>query len=262
MGAATGLVSAHRGGAGRARENSRSALEHAATLGYDYVEFDVQVTADEQFVLLHDARITLAGRSVRVSSVSHATLVEAVGDVVTLAEAAQVLRGRTKAHVDLKLVSPPDRYAQPETTAEVAAVAQVLQHLGPDGFLVTTEHDQSVRAIREWARTHAPGLLVGLSIGRGVVRLGPLRVFWWSEVFPERRLVAAQANLVVAHKGLARLRAAKAARRLGLPLLVYTVNDDRTLRRWLDQAWLVTTDVPARALALRDPGAGRPRDAT
>jgi glycerophosphoryl diester phosphodiesterase len=251
-----GLVSAHRGGVGRnrAEENSRSALERATGLGCEYVEFDVQVTADGKHVLLHDSRVKVSGRVVPVSSVRYETLVATLGDVVTLGEAAEILRGKTAAHVDLKFVSAPGDYARPESTLEVKAVEKVLEHLGPGGFVVTSQEDRSVRAVRDWSAVHAPELLVGLSLGRSLADAGPrILQVKLSEIFPQRRLESSRANLVVVSKGLARMRVAATARRLGLPLLVWTVDDERGLRRWLDHegAWLVTTNDPSRALAVR-----------
>jgi len=256
-----GLVSAHRGGAGRdhADENSRSGLERAARLGCEYVEFDVQVTADGQYVLFHDSRLRVAGKVVPVNRVRYETLVETLDDVVTLDQAAQILAGKAKAHVDLKFGSSARAYEHPETTHEVKAVAQVLEHLGPDSFIVTTAYDRSVRVLRDWADTHAPGLLVGLSIGQGLVGVGPVRLYRWSELFPRRRLASSRANLVVAYKGLARVRVATVARRLAIPLLVWTVDTPRALRHWLPRSWLVTTNHPTRALTLR---AEDPREGT
>lgn len=257
MGRAFGLVSAHRGGAGRDRaaENKRSTLERAAGLGCEFVELDVQVTADEKLVLLHDGRLRISGRVVPVSSVRYETLVETLGDVVTLGEVATILAGRAGAHVDLKLVSAPECYDDPESTLEVKAVEQVLERLEPGGVVVTSQDDRSVRAVRTWAVVHAPELRVGLSLGRGVTSTGLLHFLpvKFSELFPRRRLESSGANLVVASKGLARMHVAGVARRLGLPLLVWTVDDGRGLRYWLshERAWLVTTNVPSRALRLR-----------
>ncbi len=253
---AYGLVSAHRGGAGRdrARENSRAALEQAAGLGCEFVEFDVQVTADGQYVLLHDGRVDVAGRHLPVRAVPYDTLVATLGEVVTLGEAAEILAGRAAAHVDLKLVSAPEAYARPENTLEVKAVETVLEHLGTSDVVVTSQDDRSVRALRDWSQVHAPGLLVGLSLGRSLADAGPRYVqVRLSEIFPGRRLASSRANLVVVSKGLARVRVAAVARRLGLPLLVWTVDGERGLRRWLshDRAWLVTTNEPSRAISVR-----------
>jgi glycerophosphoryl diester phosphodiesterase len=48
------VVSAHRGGAAYAPENTMSAFRNAAALGVDELEADVQLTADGHLVVLHD----------------------------------------------------------------------------------------------------------------------------------------------------------------------------------------------------------------
>jgi glycerophosphoryl diester phosphodiesterase len=52
--AADVVVSAHRGGAAYAPENTMSAFRNAVRLGVDQLEGDVQLTADGRLVLLHD----------------------------------------------------------------------------------------------------------------------------------------------------------------------------------------------------------------
>lgn len=47
-------VIAHRGGGGLAPENTLAALRHARNLGFEGVEFDVKLTADDVPVLFHD----------------------------------------------------------------------------------------------------------------------------------------------------------------------------------------------------------------
>ena len=48
---------AHRGGAGEACENSLEAFRNAASLGYCYMETDMQVSADGEIYLFHDDRL-------------------------------------------------------------------------------------------------------------------------------------------------------------------------------------------------------------
>ncbi|SDL51215.1 glycerophosphodiester phosphodiesterase [Halarsenatibacter silvermanii] len=51
------LVIAHRGGAGLKPENTMTAFQNAARLGVDIIELDVRLSADEELVVHHDARI-------------------------------------------------------------------------------------------------------------------------------------------------------------------------------------------------------------
>lgn len=50
-------VWAHRGGAGRAPENTMAAFAAAVALGVDGLELDVQLTADEEVVVIHDETV-------------------------------------------------------------------------------------------------------------------------------------------------------------------------------------------------------------
>lgn len=234
------LISAHRAGAGDLgyEQNGLRAIEHSLAVGADYVELDVRVTADGEFVVSHDEP-------------SDAPL---ASWVLTLDAALAALQGRGRLHLDLKLVSPADAYETPEQTLEVAVVRRSVAALGAENLIVTTLEDRAVVAVRRWAEADHPDLLVGLSLGRG------RESSWWrtlrtllSELFPGRRFRDSAPNLVVAHRRLARLTVGALARRRGLPLVVWTVDEPRALRYWLSpgRAWLVTTNVPAIAVRIR-----------
>lgn len=241
----TALVSAHRAaGAGLA------ALVDAARLGVDFVELDVRALADGTLVVAHDARAR--GRAVRHLDGGQA---KALG-LVTLDEALAAVGPRVGIHLDLKVASwrPHDD----EQSVEVRAVRTVLAGRRVEQVVVTTQIDRSVRLVRRWSRRHAPGLLVGLSLGRHVGGRWGTLMATPSERHPVRRLRRSDATLVVAQHLLAERGLADAAARAGLPLLVWTVDEPGLLQRWLsdDRAWLVTTNDPALALQLRS-GAGQ-----
>ncbi|MGY1769597.1 glycerophosphodiester phosphodiesterase [Blastococcus sp. SYSU D00813] len=251
------LISAHRGGAGadRARENTIGALRDATGVDCEYVEFDVRRCRDGVYVVFHDATIRDGGRRVPVASLTFDEFARLADTYLVLDDALEVLRGRKKLHLDLKpLASPEAGEAVPPET-EVALVRHVVDVMGADDVLVTGLQDEAVAAVRAWSRVSCPHLLVGLSLSRdvGPGGLGRLLTGRWAEVLPGRRLRASDANLAVCHRTQARLWGARWARRHGLPLLVWTVDDPAELRAWLadDRAWLVTTNHPARAVALR-----------
>jgi glycerophosphoryl diester phosphodiesterase len=229
------MVSAHRMGAGgdRTRENSLVALEDAVALGVDYVEFDVWRREDGTFVVAHDP--------------DH--------DVGLAYDAVlSALDGRVYAHIDLKFTSPREAY-DAAGAWEVDAARRAVEVLGQDRMIVTTGSDRGVRAVRDWGDAQGLDLRVGLSLGRSVRRLSWLRRLEVrrSELFPHVRIRESRANLVVAHHALARLGVAAYAHRRDLPLLVWTVDSSRSLRYWLrpGRAWLVTTNHPGKALAIR-----------
>lgn len=215
------LISAHRGGAGtnRLAQNTLSAFARAIEMGCDYVEFDVQRAASG-YVVQHDGTAPIAG--------------------VDLDAVLTLLKGRAKAHVDLKFAG-----------AEIDAVRHIVATLGPGNAIITTAEDESIAVIRQWARLHAPELLVGLSTsarGGGLRRQDRLSAW-----FPRRRLRRSGANLVVSHHAIARWWLRAYARRHALPLLVWTVDDRTELTRWMNDphTWMVTTNYPSRAFAAR-----------
>jgi glycerophosphoryl diester phosphodiesterase len=251
------LISAHRFGAGKDRdlENSLDALEASLTLGVDYVEFDVQRCNDGTFVVAHDSWVAVGDHHLPIESLTPPQLEVLAGIVVRYEDVLARIDGRAKAHIDLKFDSPDDAYADPASTHEVAAVRRALEVLGTDFLLVTTNDDRAVRAVRDWSDAEGHVLLVGLSLGRSVRGLP-----WWqqvrvrvSELLPRLRYRESRANLVVAKHTLARLGVAAFARRRHLPLLVWTVDTEESLRYWMrpGRAWLVTTNQPGLALKVR-----------
>jgi glycerophosphoryl diester phosphodiesterase len=228
------LISAHRCGAGDdpAHENGLHALDHSLALtsptgGVDYVEFDVRRLADGRLVVIHDEPETDG----RVELLPYATILEH-------------LAGHAGAHIDLK----GEGY-------EIEATEAALRLIPADRIVVTTGSVAGARRLRDWADEHARPLRVGLSTGSGLGGLGPWAAFrsLRRQLFPWKRYAAARADVLCAHHVLAALTLRRLAARKGLDLLVWTVDDARLLRWWLrpGKAWMVTTNHPARALAVR-----------
>lgn len=238
------LVSAHRGGAAddRSAQNTLTAFEAAIALGCDYVEFDVRVTADGRPVIFHDDKID--DNSVRRSIARHRHDEFSESRLVDLDAVLALIRGRIRAHVDIKVRGD-----------EVVLVKQIVDALGTDHAIITTAEDSSVRRIRRWSKEHAPELLVGLSSSArsGTSNWFVRRLVRIESAFPRLRVLLSGANLVVSHKTVAKLTLKAYARKRGLPLLVWTVDRPDELRRWMNDpdVWMVTTNYPKRALAAR-----------
>ncbi|RBY89779.1 glycerophosphodiester phosphodiesterase [Blastococcus sp. TF02A-26] len=252
----TPLLSAHRGGVGDdvARENTLEALREAAGNGCEYVEVDVQRCRDGVHVVHHDSWVADGDRRVPVASLTFPEFAALAGTFLLLDDALAALRGRTRVHLDLKFASRPEA-GDVAPAEEVVLVRHVVEVMGPDAVVVTGLDDDAVAAVRNWSRDRHPDLLVGIALARDAGLRGLAKVLSGriSEVLPGRRRRACDANLAVCPRGHARLWGARWARRAGVPLLVWTVDDPAGLRAWLrdDRAWLVTTNFPQRALELR-----------
>ena len=251
------LLSAHRGAAAQSglRDNSWESLAAAVTLPVDYVEFDVHRTRDGEFVLHHLDRVRdPGGHRLSIAEHTYAELVAAAGaPLVRFADALDLLRANDKlAHIDFKFTSPWPLNLPPWTSYEVEAAEIALAVMkDPTSFILTSLVDESVRLLRDWADLRSPGTLVGLSLGLGEWKHGPIKQvkIRISEVFPGRRLARCRANLVVVQHRLADVRVLRWAGRRGIPVLVWTVDKPRKLHRFLTdrRVWMVTSNHPGRA---------------
>ena len=189
------LVIGHRGMPAAAPDNSLAGFAAAVAAGADAIELDVRARADGVLVCHHDD-----------GDAPHAP---------TLAEALATVAGRVPLHVDLK---------HPGFEADL--ISQLAASLARDRFWITSLDDASVAALRRLdARVRC-----ALTLGREAPR--PYLRTRLSELFPFRRAAACDATELAPHVRLVELGLARRARRRGLPLLVWTVDDERRLR-WL-----------------------------
>ncbi|MBT8360155.1 MAG: glycerophosphoryl diester phosphodiesterase membrane domain-containing protein, partial [Deltaproteobacteria bacterium] len=107
-------IYAHRGAAGTAPENTLAAIRQAITDGTDWVEIDVQETADGKIAVIHDSDLMkLAGVNLKVYESTLAQLKEVdVGSwfnpdfmaerIPTLKEVLEEARGESRVLIELK----------------------------------------------------------------------------------------------------------------------------------------------------------------
>ncbi|WP_232835674.1 glycerophosphodiester phosphodiesterase [Actinocorallia populi] len=209
------LVSAHR----RDGDDEAAALDRALASGAHYVELDVRRTAAGELVVRHGP---LAGEG------HH-----------RLADALRAVRGRAKAHLDLK---------EPGHEAEVLALASDV--LGADGsgeYLLTTRFARSIVRAKELA----PDVRCALSVGRP-----PWHPGFAADLRPVSRIRDCGADWVALNHRLAGLGVLERCARAGIPAMLWTVNAPRALRRVLadPRVAMVVTDHPHTALGLRHDG--------
>jgi len=221
------MISAHSGGGERARPGSLAAYRAVVSSGADYAEFDVRRDGDGTLLAQHSAE-------------------RADGSpVLTAAEVMQVLAdGGVRGHVDVK-----------GTGFEHQVVELALAAFGPDRFVVTTADPESVATIG----ASFPGVPVGLSVGFGPASITrDLRRLRWPLSFPLAAVQASGATWVAMSYRYARPSVLDDCVAAALRIMVWTVNDDRRLTRYLGdpRVSVVVTDRPEHAVALRQGAQG------
>ncbi|WP_067455435.1 glycerophosphodiester phosphodiesterase [Actinomadura macra] len=219
-------VSAHR-----RDEAGLTGLKDAVESGAEYVEIDVRRTGDGKLVVHHDAE--LAG--LRLNRLSYERIERlAPRPVPLVGEAMEIIAGRARGHLDLK-----------ERGCEHEVVELGLAAFGPDGFVVTTREVASLVEIK----TRFPQVKTALSVGRGLLERGAARDF-----APLGLIRRAGADMVALNHRLARVGVLRQCARAGFPAMIWTVNAEPLMRRFLGdpRVAVLVTDHPGAALALRD----------
>jgi glycerophosphoryl diester phosphodiesterase len=231
-------ISAHRGGGEGTRPATYEAYRRSLAAGADFIEVDARTTRDGTLVASHRARFGLARP---VPGLSYLQLCRLAGyEVPRLAEVVPLLQGRAGLHLDVK-----------DPGCAVAAAELALDQLGPEDVIATTRELAVARLIAD----RFPALQVGLAVGgdagetarfaaRRAVRPGLSRL---------DAVAAAGAGWAALHHRQASAGLAAQCRARGIRTLVWTVNADDALARWLasPDVDVLVTDRPARAVALR-----------
>lgn len=203
------LVTAHRGAAGAAPENTLAAFERAIADGADFVELDVQETADGQVVVIHDSDLMKIGRT--NLKIWDAT-VEQLQDIdigswfspefrderiPALEQVLLLCKGRVRVNIELKYYGHDERLEE--------RVVEIVERTGMESQIVvmSLKYDaiQKVRKLRpDWTL----GLLTATAVGD---------------------LTRLDVDFLAVHTGLARPSFVRAAHKSGKKVFAWTVND-------------------------------------
>ena len=164
------LIIAHRGSSAIAPENTLAAFRLAAEQHTDFIEFDVQESADGQVLVVHDSDLMKVGhnptkiwdgdaaslRSVDIGSFKDPRY--SAERVPTLAEALAACKGRCRVIVELK------SYGHDQKLEE--RVAAIVEDAGMENDCVFMSLDrQMVRKMKALRPSWRVGLLVARAIG-------------------------------------------------------------------------------------------------
>jgi len=216
------IVIAHRGASAHEKENTLRSFERAIEMDADMIEFDVRKTNDHVLIAHHNEAIQGKG----IGTLSYEAVERLAGrrgfHVPTLEEVLNVTRGKIRLNAELK-----------EKGYEKAVVSTMRAYLDDSDFILTSFNEASLGTIKSLFPNLKTGLILGRNIHRGINRVET--DFW----IPNWRLL---------DDALFRM-----AEKNAKPLVVWTVNDRRKLKRYLSDPRIygVVTDKPDLAVSVR-----------
>jgi glycerophosphoryl diester phosphodiesterase len=232
-------VTAHRGYSRVAPQNTLSAIRAAIDVGADWAEIDVQQTRDGEVILLHDSDLKLMtgdGRrpdQLTLSELRTLPARERFGPefsserIPTLREVIALARGRIKVNIELKF------YGEDRKKHRLAKkVADLLreEQFEDECFVASLDYDGVMLA-----RKHNPRLRTAHIV---TVALGDVSKL--------------EVDVLSVRADLADDRLLREARRLDKEVHVWTINDRRAMRRWIERGVNnVITDDPETFIAER-----------
>lgn len=232
-------ISHHRGGSEGDDSDTLSAYEAAAARQAELVEFDVWRSSDGVFYCTHEE---LAPNGKKLTDLTWAAIQDAMGPIPRYVDLLELFDGASICHIDIK---------EKGYEIELVSLAESVLKDPSTSVILTTLEDSSVRLIRR----RFPQYVVALSLGRdvrGETKLRALRTRL-SEFVPLVRLVRSRSNAVAANYRLITRPLLWFCRLTGRQVLVWTVNDDALLERYLgmDAIDVIVTDRPIRATEIR-----------
>jgi glycerophosphoryl diester phosphodiesterase len=229
------IAFAHRGGGGEAPENTLAAFEIALTLGYRYLETDVHVTRDGVLVAFHDERLDrVTDRTGAIAGLGIAEVEAADAGHAFSQDGERTFpfrgRGIRVPRLEGILARWPDARVNidPKSDACVAPLAALLDRLGAwERVCVGSFSDRRLRRIRALGRWRAC-----TSMGPQAVALARL-----TAASAVMRRLGADCIQVPISRGpipIVTERFIAAAHGAGLPVHVWTINEETTINELLD----------------------------
>ena len=213
------IAFAHRGGASEAPENTLAAFGHAVSLGYRYIETDVQATRDGIAVIFHDDDLKrLVGRP------------EAVGDLDWSELRNLRVAGEEIPRLDDLLTAWPELRInlEPKSDSAVVPIAEAIRRAAAlDRVCVGSFQEARVRRLRE---------LLGAELCWSPGPLGVFRVWATGHGLPLGAPDCAALQVPTHFRGipLVTRKLVRAAHARGLQVHVWTVDKREEMERLLD----------------------------
>lgn len=229
------LIIGHRGARRHFPENTLPSFAFAKTIGSDMVECDLRITADGVIIVAHDA--TLQRKLVR--SMTYDDICRMMPSALCPPRFEDVARFCRDASLALDVEFKEGGY-------EKEALAILRRYLPPDRAFITSFKDDVLAEISSIAPEYTLGLLIDVPRTRSARQ---------PSISLLARMKACNASVLVVQKSMWRMRRSFMERLKAdnIPVVLWTVNQQRTLRRAMQDGGVkgIITDRPEVAHAVR-----------
>jgi glycerophosphoryl diester phosphodiesterase len=228
-------ITAHRGSSASAPENTLAAVRKAIEDRADWVEFDVQETADGEVVLFHDRDfMRIAGVDLKIWNATMAELAHIdIGSgfaqefkderVPTLSDVLAECKGRIRVNIELKY------YGHNEELEQRVIDAVEANGMSLDVVIMSLKID-AIERMKSLRPSWKVGLLTSATVGK---------------------LANVNADFLAVNTRLARRRFVRTVHGIGKEVYVWTVNDAVTMSTMIGRnVDNLITDKPALARAV------------
>lgn len=216
-------------------ENSRAALEAVVASDFDWVEIDVQLTADGIPVLLHDPFVVFPDSSKQAvidKTYAELTAIKAYQDLLTLEQALVMYASKLNMLIEVKA---------PEHISDILHLGREVARLvrtyrNDKKIIVDSFHDELITSIKKQCLCET-----GLD--------APFKAMLDREAL--EYIKSMNMDWVYLHHSVVTADVLQQAHATGLKVMAYTVNDASVIRRWGMKALpdgIITDDIAIKAV--------------
>ena len=231
------VVQAHRGASGYEYQNTIKAFDKAVELNSDAIELDIRKSKDNEIVVFHDPTY----KDKHINDWNYLELLEETKkdnfEVPLLIDVLNLYKGKILLDIEIK-----------EEGYEEEVVKMILSVLTYDEFNIRSFSEKTVRTIKELDKNIYTILLIGVQY--------PKYGFFsrLAELFPRAKVRRSKCDAVSPNYQLIRLWYVQRMHLIKKPVLAWTVNDEKIIRRMLHKAKVdgVVTNYPDIAIRIRD----------
>lgn len=229
------LIIAHRGASNLAHENTLDAFQIAYDLKADGIELDLRQTKDGIIIVNHNPYINnLIIKDHTYQELQKEALKENFC-IPTFQEVITKFGGKIFLDIEIK-----------EPGFESNVVNLLLNTTTLNMFMIRSFNKDIIIKVKEINKSINTALILGeRHLKYGIFS----RIF---EIFPKKHIIKTECNVISPHHKLLLFRYIKRMHKLGLPVSVWTVNNEKLIKKLIDKQvdYIITND-PDKAIEIR-----------